>query len=37
MKTEMVEVIYKGMVMEITKEQYEDLRNGYISWNDMFD
>lgn len=37
MKTEMVKVTYKGMVMEITKEQYEDLRNGYISWADMFD
>ena len=37
MKTEMVKVTYRGMEMEITREQYEDLRNGYISWKDLFD
>ncbi len=37
MKTEMVKVTYRGMVHEITREQFEDLRNGYISWSDMFD
>lgn len=33
----MVKVTYRGIVHEITEEQYEDLRNGWISWSDMFD
>ncbi len=34
---EMVKVVYRGIVHEITMEEFEDLRNGYISWSDMFD
>lgn len=37
MKNEMITVVYKGIVHEISKEQYEDLKNGWISWSDMFD
>lgn len=33
----MVKVVYRGIEHEITVEQYEDLRNGWISWSDMFD
>ena len=34
---EMVKVAYKGILYEITMQEFEDLRNGYISWADMFD
>jgi len=34
---EMVTVVYKGFEHQITREQFEDLRSGYISWSDMFD
>ena len=37
MKTEMVKVIYRGMECEITKDQWEDLRDGWITWSDLFD
>jgi len=37
MKNEMVKVIYRGIEHEITKEQFEDLKAGWISWSDMFD
>lgn len=37
MKTEMVKVVYRGIEYMITKEQFEDLRSGWISWSDMFD
>lgn len=29
-------VIYNGMVMEITREEYEALCNGWVTMKDMF-
>jgi hypothetical protein len=38
MKTEkMVKVVYRGTVYEIPESQYEDLRSGWIRWEDLFD
>ena len=39
MKTEkkMVEVEYRGMKLEISEEQFNDLREGWIRWSDLFD
>lgn len=37
MNNEMVEVVYKGFVHTITKEEFEDLKAGRINWSDMFD
>lgn len=37
MKNEMVKVTYRGIEHEITKQQFEDLKAGWISWSDMFD
>lgn len=35
--TETVKVVYRGIEYEITMEEFEDLRNRYISWEDLFD
>ena len=35
--TETVKVVYRGIEYEITMEEFEDLRRGYILWEDMFD
>jgi len=37
MKNEMVKVVYRGIEHEITMEQFNDLRSGWISWSDLFD
>lgn len=37
MKNEMVTVVYKGIVHEIPKQTFDDLKNGWISWKDLFD
>lgn len=34
---ELVKVVYNGMECYITKEEYEDLKKGYLTWKDLFE
>lgn len=37
MTSEMIKVTYRGIDHWITREQFEDLKAGWITWADMFE
>lgn len=36
-KNETVDVIYQGMIYIITKEEFENLKNGWVTAKEMFE